>query len=135
VQFELFTFCPEMTVGLGVPRPPIQLVESHGRRRVQGVDFPHKDVTDALHALVDQLPDDICGFVLKARSPSCGLGTTPVFHKGVQVATGDGAFADSLKTRFPALPLIDEEEVEDTDLRNAFVAAVHAFRQAHVRHT
>src|SRR3546814_842407 len=86
-QLELFLVCPEVAIGLGVPRPPIQLVELDGERRVTGVAAPHTDVTDALRALVEQLPDDLCGFILKARSPSCATGSAPVYRDGRQIDT------------------------------------------------
>lgn len=123
-QVELWNFCPEVRIGLGVPRPPIQIVEIDGARRVRGVAAPHRDVTAALAALVRQLPDDLCGFILKARSPSCGLGTTPIYRADIQIDTGDGAFAAALRQRFPDLPLIDEEALVTIGLRSAFIDAV-----------
>lgn len=123
-KLELFLFCPEVAIGLGVPRPPIQIVEINGKRRVTGVAAPHTDVTDALRALVDQLPDDLCGFILKARSPSCATGSAPVYRDGRQFDTDDGAFAAALRERFPELPLIDEEALACTNQRQFFMDAV-----------
>ena len=129
-QFQLVPFCPEVAIGLGVPRPPIQIVEIAGRRRVRGVIDPAQDVTDALRSLVDHLPADLAGFILKARSPSCGLGSAPVMRDGVQIDTDDGAFAAALRQRFPAMPLIDEEQVQQMEHCRAFIAAVHAWQAA-----
>lgn len=124
---RLWHFCPEMAIGLGVPRPPIQVVRIHNEPRVQTVAAPHRDVTDALSSLVHELPADLAGFILKARSPSCGTGSTPVFAAGTQVDTGDGAFAAALRSAFPDMPLIDEEALAQAELRQAFVTGVLAY--------
>ena len=42
-QFELVPVCPEVAIGLGIPRPPLQLVETAGAVRVRGVDDPEFD--------------------------------------------------------------------------------------------
>lgn len=46
--FEFIPFCPEVAIGLGIPRPPIRLVSVEGVTRVRGVNDPQQDVTEAL---------------------------------------------------------------------------------------
>lgn len=115
---QLRHFCPEVGIGMSVPRPPIQVVQLAQDTRVRGVAAPHDDVTEALHEYAMQVPETLDGFVLKARSPSCGVGTTPVMNAlDEQIATGYGEFARTLQQRFPCAPLVDESTlVGDMDI-------------------
>jgi uncharacterized protein YbbK (DUF523 family) len=106
--------CPEVAAGMGVPRPPVQLRTDGGGLAVVMVDDPADDRTDELQqgviSLMQQLqarpPDAI---VLKARSPSCGLASTPLFDaSGRQLAAVDGVFARACRARFGNVPLLDE---------------------------
>jgi len=114
--------CPEVAAGLGVPREPIQ-VEVDGR--VVGVSS-RTDHTAALAAIAP--PAGVSGAVLQARSPSCGVGSTPIWGGGAVVATGDGVFAGSL--RVAGLPVADRVGLESSEARDAFRLAVLATASA-----
>ena len=122
--------CPEVAIGLPVPRPPILVVTLDGEQRVRGVARPDQDHTDALGAQARNIDTPLDGFVFKARSPSCGLGTTPVHgpHGGV-LGLGDGAFAAALAARFPALPLCNESDLQDPSFLTAFAVRLFCHRQ------
>jgi len=126
--------CPEVAIGLPVPRPPIQVVAVDGEHRVRGVADTGQDYTEALSARAHQVDSPLDGFVFKARSPSCGLGTTPVHGPdgGVR-GLSDGAFAAALAARFPALPLCNETDLEDPSCLTAF--AVRLFCHHQWRHS
>ncbi len=121
-HFRLVPFCPEVAIGLGVPRPTIELVREARGVRARGVADPGRDVTDALaafaRAFVRDHPD-LAGVVFKARSPSCGLGT-PCRPGGRAV----GIFAAVVAGLRPDLPLIEEEALDDPRRREAFLEAV-----------
>ncbi len=136
---EWVPVCPEVEVGMGVPREPIHLVAaadgvpSAGHMvRLRGVES-REDWTGRMHewareraaALAEQR---IEGFVLKARSPSCGPAAVLV-HRGDAQATpeGRGLFAEALAAIIPGLPLIDEEALEDARERERFVRHVQEF--------
>ena len=138
-QIEWVPVCPEVEVGMGVPREPIQLVaDAHGapsggeRVRLQGV-ASHEDWTDRMRRwardrVADVKSQGISGFVLKARSPSCGpVGV--LVHDGDADArpTGRGLFAEALAATMPDLPLIDEESLDDLAARADFIHRVRAF--------
>ena len=124
---EWVAVCPEVEAGFGVPRPPLRLEGSpHAPRMV--VVATGEDKTPAMDAfcraraaaLADLALD---GFVLKARSPSCGLRDVPVFARGDGVAApGSGLFARALLARFPNLPVADEDELRDPAARSRFLA-------------
>ncbi len=126
--------CPEVAIGLPVPRPPIQVVALGGEHRVRGVARPDDDYTEALSAQARHLDGPLAGFGFKARSPSCGWGTTPVHGPdgGVR-GLGDGAFAATLAARFPALPLCNESDLQDPSILTAF--AVRLFCHHQWRHS
>ncbi|MEE8482012.1 MAG: DUF523 domain-containing protein, partial [Acidiferrobacterales bacterium] len=72
--FELMPLCPEVVIGMGVPRPPIQLVFDGTGIRARSVEGTLHDVTDLLANLGREIAIsrvELCGYVLKARSPSC----------------------------------------------------------------
>ena len=112
-RVELVPICPEDEVGMGTPREPIHI---DGRGRLVGVDS-NTDHTDAMNAWATKRLaelDDLDGYVLKARSPSCGLA-------GSASQGGRGLFAQRLTETYPDLPVTDEEHLDDD-----FVARVFA---------
>jgi len=74
--------CPEVHAGFGTPRPPIELIMNENKVEVVEVDT-QRPVTTTLRAssrnlLKETLEQGIHGAILKSRSPSCGLGNTPI---------------------------------------------------------
>lgn len=131
---ELVPLCPEMAIGLGAPRPTLQLQRSDVDAAIQAVmPATGRDVSTALRdyadAFVLQWGEQIDGVILKARSPSCGVATTPLWQAGdaVPVARVNGLFADQLVRGLPGLPVIDEEELMRPSCREAFLQRVYAY--------
>lgn len=130
--FEFVPVCPEVAIGLGVPRPPIRLVGHPAAPRAVGVADPTFDVTTKLaahgrrqaHAL-----DDISGYVLKSRSPSCGIGRVKVYGPGGRARLGRGVYAAALMARQPLLPVEEEARLGDPELRDNFLERVFAYRR------
>lgn len=134
-QFDYLPFCPEVGIGLPVPRPPLQLVQRGHDMRVLGVADPAIDVTDALRAYAREIAAsfvDVCGVIFKCRSPSCGLGSAPLHDDADDViGTSTGAFAGEIVTAIPDLPQVEEEELDVPQHYDDFVQRVmqrHASR-------
>ncbi len=132
--YEFRPICPEVGIGLGVPRPPIRLVGTAASPRAVGVEDPSVDVSDRLRAYAGtRLPDlvDVDGYVFKARSPSCGLEGVPLHTDphGPAAPEGTGLFAAEIAKARPALPLEDGENLFDPGALESFVTRtfVHAF--------
>lgn len=112
---EVVPFCPESAAGLGCPRPPIELVEdpAGGPPRVLRVDRT-LDATDALAAACAEEADALAagggvdGFLLKARSPSCGLAAPLHDESGRETGTAPGIWAATARARFPDADFRDE---------------------------
>jgi uncharacterized protein YbgA (DUF1722 family)/uncharacterized protein YbbK (DUF523 family) len=127
--------CPEVDVGMGVPRPTVRL-ERHGPG-IRMIDPKNEvDWTAAMNRLSRQKASemethDLCGFVLKKNSPTCGLERVKVVHEGGGGASkdGQGLFASALVHRFPHLPIEEEGRLNDPQIRENFVERVFAFRR------
>lgn len=130
-HFILVPFCPEVAAGMGVPRPPIQLVETDEGVRALGIADPTQDMTKKLQACINELPEliSLAGYVFKARSPSCGVIAVPVYQAGVQNSLGQGIFVSELLKRRPDLPMIEEDALTDTAQLDRFMEQVMACHQ------
>lgn len=129
---EFRSVCPEVAIGLGVPRKPIRLVVMGSETRVRGVENPELDVTDALiaHAetTIKEMPD-ICGYIFMQKSPSCGVyGMKRYLPNGYSIdSAGRGAYAKRLMELMPLLPVEEAGRLNDTGLRDNFLARVFAY--------
>lgn len=129
-HYELLPICPEVAAGLGVPRPPVQLVLRNGAIRAVGVADERLDVTQPLIEYGQRIAAGelaLCGYVFKSRSPSCGLGSTPIRAGDGAITHGHGLFARQLIETLPGLPVIDEEQLEQEPLRQQFLRRVAAY--------
>ena len=133
-RVDFLPLCPEASAGLGVPRPPVRLSLTPRGIRASGVDDPALDVTEPIVAwtrdFLSTMPQ-VSACILKARSPSCGYLSTPLFDlAGDQLDTVSGLFAAALRERSPQLLIVDEEMlVSDTGkeefLRKLGAVSVH----------
>lgn len=134
-KFELIAFCPEVAIGLGVPRRPIQLVAVGDSIRLRGVEDPELDVTSDIQAyaqsLLPQL-DKLSGYIFKSRSPSCGVADVPVYLVDGSAAPepASGLFAQAIQDLLPDLPLSNEETLLDAKARSDFILRVQNYHQA-----
>jgi uncharacterized protein YbgA (DUF1722 family)/uncharacterized protein YbbK (DUF523 family) len=132
--FEFVTACPEIEAGMTVPRPTVRLVNSGGRIRV--ID-PKNDI-DWTVAMEDHAvgrvsmvgEQQLSGFILKSKSPSCGVERVKVYHEnGMPQMNGRGVFAAELIRRYPFLPVEEEGRLNDPSLRENFVERVFAYHR------
>jgi len=129
--FDLRPLCPEVGIGMGVPRPPIRLVATDRGVRALGVKDAAVDVTDELRAFTlsrEEFIAGLSGYILKRASPSCGMERVKLFNqKGIPENRGVGIFAESLMKKFPDLPLEEEGRLGDARLRENFVQRVFIY--------
>ena len=74
-----------------------------------------RDVTDDLQGFSEAFLERlgaVDGFILKSRSPSCGVGTTRIQY-GSGVNIGSGVFASCVENLYPDHVILDEEELEE----------------------
>lgn len=93
---EWVPLCPETDAGLGVPRPPMDLYRQ-ADGRIAAITPEGHDCTPQLDAwIAATLPalrrGGLDGAILKARSPSCAIGTA-LLHDGVPGQDGNPGLA------------------------------------------
>jgi len=134
---EWVPVCPEVEIGMGTPREPIELVARADSVRSAGVQIrmlgvsTGEDWTDRMQAWARErlkalMPLGLSGYVFKARSPSCGIHSVPV-HAGDTAHVGRGLFAQALVAALPDLPVADEEDLADTAGRDDFLRRIRAY--------
>lgn len=131
---EWVPVCPEVEIGMGTPREPIQLVQRQGDIHLVGIRTK-ADHTDAMRTYarrrVEQLAGmSLSGFILKKDSPSCGLERVQVHRdRGHATRSGRGLFAAALAERFPNLPIEEEGRLHDLRLLENWVERVCAYQR------
>ncbi len=133
--------CPEVEIGLGVPRDPIRIVEgTAGMRLLQ--PSTRADLTERMMRFAEGFLGslrDVDGFILKGRSPSCGIKDVKVFRDleaGVPSGKGAGFFGAAVLAKFPGYPVEDEGRLLAFRIREHFLTSVWAlarFREARAR--
>ena len=128
--FELEPFCPEVNIGMSVPREPIRLVNVENRTRCVGTKDANLDVTDKLEASATEQKEwhaTLSGYILKKDSPSCGMERVKVYSKGAPSRTGVGLYANRMMKNFPYLPTEEEGRLNDPRLRENFIQHVYIY--------
>jgi uncharacterized protein YbgA (DUF1722 family)/uncharacterized protein YbbK (DUF523 family) len=131
---EWVPVCPEVEVGLPIPRDTLRLVKRGGEVRMV-MPRTGSDHTDDMRAYAERTvrrlaDEDLCGFVLKKDSPTCGLARVKVYAgKGAPTRDGRGLFAEELVRRLPTLPVEEEGRLCDPRLRENFVERLFAYRR------
>ena len=129
---ELRPICPEVEIGLGVPRPTIHIVEQDGGLRAVGVDGSALDVTQKLNrfgSMTAQQLGDVDGYIFKARSPSCGVSSTPHSMVDGRTQKGPGLFAAQIMQQLPLMPVIEETSLESLVQQVNYLQRVEAYRR------
>ena len=126
------TVCPEVEIGLGVPRKAVRLVmedevldiyqPATGKTYTEEMKDHAKDVFKSL--------EDVHGFILKGRSPTCGIKDVKVYlgkesYKGS--IKGEGIFASSVKEEYPYLPIEEEGRLTNYTIREHFLTKLYTF--------
>ena len=130
---EWVLVCPEVEIGLDVPRETIQIEQAGGGTMrllgtASGTDHTDEMRSWARRQLTALAEQSIAGYVLKSQSPSCGVERVPVIAEdGVSKPVGRGIFAAELIERFPHLPVEEESGLEDPDRRDSFLERVFAY--------
>ena len=130
---EYVPVCPEVEVGMGVPRPTVRLVREGETIRM--IDPKNEvDWTSSMNRLSrsrasDLAGEDLSGFVLKKDSPTCGVFRVRIYTDTGVERNGRGLFADALIQRMPNLPIEEEGRLNDARIRENFVERIFAYRR------
>lgn len=132
---EYVPVCPEVEMGMGIPREAIRLEGSPEAPRMvgsrTGTDFTSAMKRFARDRVRGLAHLDLCGYVLKKGSPSCGMERVKVYppRGGMARKQGVGLYARALMDRYPLLPVEEEGRLHDPVLRENFIERVFAYRR------
>lgn len=133
---ELIPVCPEVAIGLGIPRETLRIIEPENKplliETATGKDHTAR-IEKFSHGFVKNL-NDIDGFLLKGKSPSCGLRDAKVFpgiEKSMPKRQGPGFFAAAVLENFQDLPAEDEGRLRNYRIREHFLT--HLYTRARFR--
>lgn len=124
-----FNVCPEVSIGLGVPRNRILVYYANNQFRLFQ-PATQKDVTDLMQQFATSFLSTlqgVDGFILKAKSPSCGVSGTKIYKDtmgSIFHSKGKGLFATEVINKFGYLPIEDEGRLRDEDIRENFLIRI-----------
>lgn len=129
--------CPEMSIGLPVPRPALRLVKQQDEVHLCFSKEGGSEVTDAMRSWSAERVKSLhhlCGYILCAKSPSCGMERVRIYEpeSNNNRKAGTGLFTEMLQREMPWLPLEEDGRLHDPVLRENFVSricALHEFNQ------
>ncbi|MCX8082154.1 MAG: DUF523 and DUF1722 domain-containing protein [bacterium] len=128
---DFIDFCPEVDTGLGVPRKRVSIIEIDGLKKLIQTETG-KDLTDIIteysQKVINSLKE-IDGFILKAKSPSCGVGSARLYRNNSFIGKTSGFFAEKIKNHFYYLPVEDENRLRDESIREHFLIRIFAFAE------
>jgi uncharacterized protein YbgA (DUF1722 family)/uncharacterized protein YbbK (DUF523 family) len=123
--------CPEVEIGLGVPRYPVKIVLVNGEQRLfqpaTGLDFTEK-MKDFAESFLNSL-EEVDGFILKRGSPSSGFKNAKIYpkiEKTSPVSRGPGFFGRVVLKKFPKLAIEDEKRLLNVRIRDHFLTKLFA---------
>ena len=130
-HFDFQPICPEMAAGMGTPRPAIHLREIDNELRLIEAKGS-ADHTDSMQAVIEKVIPTLGhlrGYILMAKSPSCGMERIKVHNEEGRVIRRDasGLFAAALMEAYPLLPVEEEGRLHDDQLRENFIERVFAY--------
>lgn len=131
---EYITVCPEVEIGLGTPRSPIRLINEDERLEVYQ---PERDrlLTDDMKKYNRETLNnfkDVDGFILKGRSPSCGIQDVKIYNgrdKGPVVTKDKGIFAGAVLDKFSHLPIEEEGRLTNLKIREHFLTKLYTMKR------
>ncbi|MCL1037041.1 DUF523 and DUF1722 domain-containing protein [Shewanella submarina] len=129
--FEFEPVCPEMAIGMGAPRKSIRQVKDGDVILLQSADGK-LDVTAEMKAFCDMKVEQLAhlgGYLLCAKSPTCGMERVLEYAPGTNNATksGTGVFAKALMDKYPELPVEETGRLHDMVLRENYFTRVYAY--------
>ncbi|PQJ84348.1 YbgA family protein [Aliivibrio sifiae] len=127
--FTYVPICPEVGSGMSVPRPTIRLITNEERIALVDSKDASLDYTDSMiefsQKTVDRLKEtEMCGYIVCANSPSCGMERVKVYSKNNAKKNGVGLYTQILMKEMPWLPVEEDGRLTDPVLKENFITRV-----------
>jgi len=131
---EYVAVCPEVEVGLGIPRESMRLVGDPDNPRLitfkSKTDHTERMLAWAQKRVTELEKEDLCGFVFKSDSPSSGMIRVKVYNdKGMPHKVGIGIFARAFMEHFPLIPVEDDGRLNDPLIRENFILQIFTMKR------
>ncbi|CAK4075118.1 hypothetical protein VDT1_3808 [Vibrio sp. 16] len=128
--FNFMPVCPEVGMGMPVPRPTIRLMSNEERIELVETKNPDNKHTEAMidysekkvAELVDQ---ELCGYIVCAKSPTCGMERVKVYSKNSAAKEGIGLYTKTLMEKMPWLPVEEDGRLNDPVLKENFITRIY----------
>ena len=132
--FEWVPVCPELEVGMGVPRESVRLVGKPDHPRMAGVktgaDWTERMLKFSDQRITELSKLNLCGYIFKSKSPSCGIERIRIYtEQGMPGGNGRGLFANAFMNTFPLIPVEDEGRLNDLPIRESFIVRVFSYHR------
>jgi uncharacterized protein YbgA (DUF1722 family)/uncharacterized protein YbbK (DUF523 family) len=132
--FSWVPVCPELEVGMGIPREAVRLVGTPARPQMVGVrsgeEWTERMETYSEKRVREIAALDLSGFIFKSDSPSCGMERVKVYAKnGMPSKTGRGLFAQVFMRESPLVPVEEEGRLNDARIRDNFIVRVFSYHR------
>lgn len=129
--FDFRAVCPEMAIGMPVPRPVIRLLDNGIDVRLVDSKDNTLDHTEKMREFSDNIIptfEHLRGYVVCAKSPSCGMERVKLYlENGNSVPGGSvGIYTQRLMAQMPWLPIEEDGRLCDPVLRENFIFRVFA---------
>ena len=133
--FDYVPVCPEVEVGMGVPRETVHLAGDKDSPRMvgtkTGTDWTIKMIRFSAGKVRELSSHDLSGFIFKKGSPSCGIERVSLYTESGNKANsmGQGLFARSFIEKFPLIPVEEEGRLNDFKIRENFIVRVFSYHR------
>ncbi|MCF6202317.1 MAG: DUF523 domain-containing protein [Methylococcaceae bacterium] len=121
---QLIPVCPEVEIGLGVPREKIQLTQVGSTIKVLTLNEAKVDVSAALISFAKQfvLKKSFSGLVLQDKSPSCGVNNTKLYSEtGQEIGLSSGLFSATVMSLIPNIVIVQESQLQNKNEIKSFL--------------
>ena len=129
--FDFVPACPEVALGMSIPREAIRLVGDADAPKAIGSVHNDLNVTQPLAeygAHMAAQMNDVCGYIFMQKSPSCGLERVKVYQdNGLPAPVGRGIYAQAFCALRPNLPVEEDGRLNDPVLRENFITRVFTY--------
>lgn len=128
---DIQTVCPEVSIGLSTPRNPIRIEKHKQKEEYKLIDYSSKNdytnqMTEFAEEFISNL-DDIDGFILKSKSPSCGIKDVKVYYHGNKCSINNNAsgfFSQKIMDKYDYLPIENEGRLRNYNIRDNFFTKI-----------
>ncbi|MDC5839313.1 YbgA family protein [Vibrio europaeus] len=131
--FEFVPVCPEVGSGMPVPRPTIRLMSNEDRIALVETKEPTKEHTQAVtdyskSKVVELEREQLCGYIVCAKSPTCGMERVKVYKKNSAENVGVGLYTNELMKAMPWLPVEEDGRLNDPVLKENFITRIYTLK-------